>query len=484
MNSTVTTDSPRSSTPSTGTVRGLKPRQLTMMGLGGAIGAGLFLGSGKGVAAAGPAILISYIVAGALVVLIMWMIGELSAANPASGAFSTHAETAFGPVAGYTIGWLYWVQLAVVVAAEAGGAAAILTGVLQSAPAGTPIPPTWLLATVFMAVLTAVNMFAVSKYGEFEFWFAFIKVAVILAFLIVGALLLLGVLNGNSPGFSHFTDFAPKGAAGIGAGLLIVIFAFGGTEIVAIAAGETRNPEKSVATAIRTVAWRICVFYVGSVFIIVSILTPEAANSPEGPFAALLNVAGMPAAGTVMALVAVFALLSALNANIYGASRMLHSLAQRRHAPAHLKKTGTNNVPRAAVLWTVVFGFIAAMLEAIFPGKVLETLLAIVGSTIIVIWAAIAASQIKLRRSRDLATTPSAAPTTYRMPLFPYLSYTAVGLLVLIVIVAMLDDGTRTQLLLTFAATALIAASGAVVTRRTNKTPAHQEEPELQEDLA
>lgn len=463
------TTSKKTAGSSTRTVRGLKPRQLTMMGLGGAIGAGLFLGSGKGVAAAGPAILISYIVAGALVILIMWMIGELSAANPASGAFSTHAETAFGPVAGFTIGWLYWVQLAVVVAAEAGGAAAILTGVLQAAPAGTPIPPTWLLAAIFMAILTAVNMFAVAKYGEFEFWFAFIKVAVILAFLLVGALLLLGLINGNSPGLSNFTDFAPKGAAGIGAGLLIVIFAFGGTEIVAIAAGETKNPEKSVATAVRTVAWRICVFYVGSVFIIVAVLSPDEANAPEGPFAALLNVAGMPAAGTVMALVAVFALLSALNANIYGASRMLHSLAARRHAPAYLKKTATNSVPRAAVLWTVAFGFIAAMLEAIFPGKVLETLLAIVGSTIIVIWASIAASQIKLRRSRDRETTPSTAPATYRMPLFPYLSSAAVGLLALIIIVTMLDAGTRTQLLLTFAATAAIAFTGVAVTRRTSK---------------
>ncbi|MFW0772280.1 amino acid permease [Paenarthrobacter nitroguajacolicus] len=461
---------------STTTVRGLKPRQLTMMGLGGAIGAGLFLGSGKGVAAAGPAILISYIVAGALVILIMWMIGELSAVNPASGAFSTHAETAFGPVAGYTVGWLYWIQLAVVVAAEAGGAAAILTGVLKAAPAGTTIPPTWLLAAIFMAVLTAVNMFAVAKYGEFEFWFAFIKVAVILAFLLVGALLLLGILNGNSPGLTNFTDFAPKGIAGIGAGLLIVIFAFGGTEIVAIAAGETKNPEKSVATAIRTVAWRICVFYVGSVFIIVAVLTPEAANTPEGPFAALLNVARMPAAGTVMALVAVFALLSALNANIYGASRMLHSLASRRHAPAYLKNTATNSVPRAAVLWTVAFGFIAAMLEAIFPGKVLDNLLAIVGSTIIVIWASIAASQIKLRRARDLGTTPSTAPTTYRMPLFPYLSYATVGILVLIIIVSMIDSGTRTQLLLTFAATAIIALAGVAVTRRDTKTSARQKE--------
>lgn len=450
---------------STKTVRGLKQRQLTMMGLGGAIGAGLFLGSGKGVAVAGPAILVSYIVAGALVILVMWMIGELSAANPASGAFSTHAQNAFGQVAGYTVGWLYWIQLAVVTAAEAGGAATILTGILHNTLDGAAVPPTWLLGLIFMAVFTTINMFAVSKYGEFEFWFAFIKVAVILAFLLVGVLMLIGVIPGHAGGLSNFAHFAPSGLNGIGAGLLIVIFAFGGTEIVAIAAGETQDPQRSVATAIRTVAWRICIFYIGSVFVIVAILEPSQSDPPEGPFAAVLNVAGLPAAGNIMALIAVFALLSALNANIYAASRMLHSLSQRGYAPGALMRTGRNSVPRRAVLLTVMFGFVAGILEAIFPGKVLDTLLAIVGSTIIVIWISIAASQITLRHRRDRAN-PGVRPTTYRMPLFPFLSYLAVAMLVVIIVVGMLDAATRTQLLLTLTATVIIAITGVFVTRR------------------
>ena len=463
--------------PSTETVRGLKPRQLTMMGLGGAIGAGLFLGSGKGVAVAGPAILLSYIVAGALVILIMWMIGELSAANPTSGAFSTHAQNAFGPVAGYTVGWIYWVQLAVVTAAEANGAAAILTGILGPSLGGVAIPPTWVLSLLFMAVFTVINMFAVSKYGEFEFWFAFLKVGVILAFLVVGALMLLGVIPGHEGGLSNFTDFAPTGLAGVGAGLLIVIFAFGGTEIVAIAAGETADPQKSVATAIRTVAWRICLFYIGSVFIIVAVLKPSEADPPEGPFAAVLNVAGLPAAGSIMALIAVFALLSALNANIYAASRMMHSLAQREYAPAAIKRTAHNSVPRRAVLLTVTFGFVASILEAVFPGKVLDTLLSIVGSTIIIIWISVASSQITLRHRRE-RENPGVRSSTYRMPLFPFLSYFTVALLVLILVVAMLDPAARTQLLLTLTATALIAVTGVFVTRRsrqrTGSDPGHE----------
>ena len=470
--STTTSRTPeRTPDVSTATVRGLKPRQLTMMGLGGAIGAGLFLGSGKGVAVAGPAILISYIVAGALVVLVMWMIGELSAANPTSGAFSAHAQNAFGPVAGYTVGWLYWVQLAVVTAAEANGAATILTGILGESVAGIAVPPTWVLSVVFMAVFTVVNMFAVSKYGEFEFWFAFLKVGVILAFLVVGILMLLGVIPGHEGGLSNFTDFAPTGIAGVGAGLLIVIFAFGGTEIVAIAAGETADPQKSVATAIRTVAWRIVLFYIGTVFIIVAILKPSQADAPEGPFAAVLNVAGLPAAGSIMALIAVFALLSALNANIYAASRMMHSLAQRNYAPAAIKRTASNSVPRRAVLLTVSFGFIASILEAIFPGKVLETLLSIVGSTIIMVWISVSASQITLRHRRE-RENPGVKSTTYRMPLFPFLSYLTVALLVLIIVVAMLDPATRTQLLLTVTATILIAVTGIFVTRRTEQPAA------------
>ncbi|MDO4919849.1 amino acid permease [Kocuria sp.] len=471
----MSTTTPRASTQtpdtSTKTVRGLKPRQLTMMGLGGAIGAGLFLGSGKGVAVAGPAILVSYIVAGALVVLVMWMIGELSAANPTSGAFSAHAQNAFGPVAGYTVGWLYWVQLAVVTAAEANGAASILTGVLGGTFPDLAVPPTWLLSLLFMALFTVINMFAVSKYGEFEFWFAFIKVGVILAFLVVGVLMLVGVIPGHEGGLSNFKDFAPTGITGVGAGLLIVIFAFGGTEIVAIAAGETADPQKSVATAIRTVAWRICLFYIGSVFIIVAVLKPSQAGDPEGPFAAVLNVAGMPAAGFIMAMIAVFALLSALNANIYAASRMMHSLAQRNYAPAGIKRTARNSVPRRAVLLTVSFGFVASILEAMFPGKVLDTLLSIVGSTVIIIWIAVAASQITLRHRRE-RENPGVRSTTYRMPLFPFLSYLAVALLVLIVAVAMFDPAARTQLLLTVAATVLIGVTGIFVTRRTQQPAA------------
>ncbi|CEJ46185.1 membrane hypothetical protein [Xanthomonas citri pv. bilvae] len=227
----------------------LKPRQLMMMGLGTAIGAGLFLGSGVGIHAAGPAVLISYLIAGALVIIVMNALGEMAAAKPASGAFSVYAADAMGPTAGATVGWLWWFQIVVVIAAEAVGAAGLLATVWPA----LPVP---LLSLLFMATFTAINLLGVRNFGEFEFWFAILKVLAIVVFLLIGVALLAGWLPGvASPGLSNFTQnggFAPKGLAGIGSALLVVVFAFGGTEIVAVAAAETADPGRSLARTIRT----------------------------------------------------------------------------------------------------------------------------------------------------------------------------------------------------------------------------------------
>ncbi|WP_043889338.1 amino acid permease, partial [Xanthomonas hortorum] len=204
----------------------LKPRQLMMMGLGTAIGAGLFLGSGVGIHAAGPAVLVSYLIAGALVIIVMNALGEMAASKPTSGAFSVYAADAMGPTAGATVGWLWWLQIVVVIAAEAVGAAGLLASVWPA----LPVP---LLAVVFMATFTAINLLGVRNFGEFEFWFAILKVAAIVVFLLIGVALLAGWLPGVvSPGLSNFTQhggFAPKGLVGVGSALLVVVFAFGGT---------------------------------------------------------------------------------------------------------------------------------------------------------------------------------------------------------------------------------------------------------------
>ncbi|GAB3284243.1 amino acid permease [Sinomonas notoginsengisoli] len=442
----------------------MSPRQLTMMGLGSAIGAGLFIGSGAGIQAAGPAVLISYLVAGTLIIIVMWALGEMAAANPNSGAFSVYTGKALGPVAGATIGWLWWAQLVVVIAAEALGAAGLLATVF-------PMLPVWLMALIFMGFFTAVNLTGVRNFGEFEFWFALLKVAAIVAFLLVGAALLLGwIPNASSPGLSHFaidSGFAPNGMAGIATGLFVVAFAFGGTEIVSVAAAETRDPERSVGRAVRTVVWRIMVFYVGSIFVIAAVIPW---NSPElkSPFAGVLDMAGLPGAATVITLVAVVALLSALNANLYGASRMIFSLAERQEAPRALKALTGARVPALAVAASVAFGFIATVLELLFPDHVLPLLLNFVGSTCLVVWGSALVSQIILRRRADAAGTR----LPLRMAGFPWLSGFGVLLLAATFAVGLAGADSRTQLLSTFALVAVIAGGSWLRRRSLANQPA------------
>ncbi len=435
----------------------LKPRQLIMMGLGSAIGAGLFLGSGVGVQAAGPAVLLSYLVAGALVIIVMNALGEMAAAKPTSGAFSVYAADAMGATAGATVGWLWWVQLVIVIAAEAVGAAGLLATVW-------PVVPVPMAALAFMLFFTAINLLGVKNFGEFEFWFAILKVVAIVGFILIGIALLMGWLpDVASPGLSNFTGhggFAPKGLAGVGAALLVVVFAFGGTEIVAVAAAETEDPERSIARAIRTVAWRILVFYIGSLSVIIAVV-PWTSEALKSPFAAVLQVANIPGAATAITLIAVIALLSALNANLYGASRMMYSLAQRQEAPAVLGWADPRQVPIIAVLASVLFGFAATVMELLFPDKVLPVLLNIVGSTCLLVWTISLLSQLILRHraNRDGTRLP------FRMAGYPYLTVIGLGVLALIFGLLLSESHTRLQFLSMAALTAVIAISSEIARR-------------------
>lgn len=437
----------------------MKPRQLTMMGLGSAIGAGLFLGSGAGVQAAGPAVLVSYLVAGTLIILVMWALGEMAAAHPTSGAFSVYAERALGKTAGATVGWLWWLQLVVVIAAEALGAAGLLFSVW-------PAIPVWALALIFMVVFTAINLAGVRNFGEFEFWFAILKVAAIVLFLAVGAALLMGILpDVASPGLSNITDdFAPAGLGGVATALFVVIFAFGGTEIVSVAAAETEDPEHSVGKAIRTVVWRILVFYIGSVFVIAAVL-PATSDGLTSPFAGVLDAARIPGAGTAITLVAVVALLSALNANLYGASRMVYSLSERSEAPRFLSRVSGAGVPMLAVGVSVAFGFAATVLELLFPERILPALFQLVGSTCLVVWGTALVSQLILRHRADRDGTP----LPLRMKGFPGFTILGLVLLGLIFAVGFSADNSRAQLLSTFALVTCLAAACWIGARLTTR---------------
>ncbi len=426
-----------------------------MMALGSSIGTGLFIGSGQAIGAAGPAVLISFLIAGTIVILVMRMLGEMATAHPNSGAFSYYAEKAMGRVAGATVGWLWWLQVVVVIAAEATAAAQIISALW-------PALPQWLLALVFMLLFTVINLLGVRQFGEMEFWFAILKVGIIVIFLVIGTLLITGVLPSSSgPGFSNLFDhggFLPTGWAGVAAGLLIVMFAFGGTELVVIAAAETENAERNVGKAIRSVLWRIMVFYLGSALVMVTVLVwncPEAAN----PFASVLAEANIPYAREVTTLAIAVAVLSALNANLYGASRMIFSLSERGMAPKLLSRITGRQVPRYAVLASVSFGFIAVLLNYLDPENILRILLQLVGSTVLIMWTATIISQIILRRRADAAGVKLGLPMWF----FPYFSYMALGLIALVFILGFLDEGVRVQLLSTLSLAIVVALGSLIV---------------------
>lgn len=443
------TEVPTTTTTTKGLHPGLTRRQISMMGLGGAIGAGLFVGSGQAIGLAGPAVLISYLVAGAIVILVMAMLAEMVAARPSSGAFSSYAQKAMGRSAGSAVGWLYWIQLVVVIAAEATGAAGIIAGWVPGIPA-------WLWVLIFVVALSAVNLFGVRNYGRFEFWFAAVKVAAIIAFLVVGVCAIIGLIPGvPASGIGNLVDnggFAPNGITGIAAALLIVVFAFGGTEVVAIAAAESDDPARNIRRIVREVLVRILVFYIGSIFVIVAVLPWNDPAVLDGPFSAVLATIRVPGVDLVMSLIVVIALLSAMNANIYGASRMVFSLGERGLAPQGITRTSLKGVPYVAVLASVSFGFVTVGLNWAFPDVVLPALLNVVGSTLLVIWTATALAQIILRRRADR----DGIEMPMRMWGFPWLSWLCLVLLAGVIALAMIDPAARIQLLLTLGLTAVL----------------------------
>ncbi|MFE6778848.1 amino acid permease [Streptomyces sp. NPDC057702] len=440
---------------------GLKNRHLSMIAIGGVIGAGLFVGSGAGIAKAGPGILVSYAIAGLLVVLVMRMLGEMAAANPTSGSFSAYADRALGRWAGFTIGWLYWFFWVVVLAVEATAAAGILTE-------WVPDVPQWGWALLVMVVLTATNLASVGSYGEFEFWFAGIKVVAIAAFIVIAGLAVFGVLpDTEAVGTSHLTGdggFLPNGPGTILSGMLLVVFSFMGSEIVTLAAGESAEPAKMVSRATNSVIWRIGIFYLGSILLVVMLLPWNSqALLDDGPYVAALNEIGIPHAGTIMDVIVVTAVLSCLNSGLYTASRMAFSLGQRGDAPAAFARVDKRGVPAAAIWSSVVFGFVAVIFNYTSPDTVFEFLLNSSGAVALFVWMVICFSQLRMRPIIERETPER---HTVRMWLFPYLTYATIGLIVFILGYMLYDDEGREKMVLSLAVGALVLVTSLVLDRR------------------
>ncbi|MGW4595022.1 amino acid permease [Streptomyces sp. NPDC004457] len=451
MPSSTTTGTPPQQRTDASLSHGLKQRHLSMIALGGVIGAGLFVGSGAGIAAAGPSIVVAYALSGVLVMLVMRMLGEMSAAHPSSGSFSAHAERAIGPWAGFAAGWSFWVLLCTAVGLEGIGAAKIVQGWL-------PGTPQWMWVALFMVVFCGANLAAVKNFGEFEFWFAALKVGAISLFLVLGVLAVAGVLPGtDSPGASHLTDFLPHGSEGLLVGLLASVFAYGGLETVTIAAAESEDPVRGVASAVRTAMWRIALFYIGSMAVVVTLVPWDSEEVvAKGPYVATLDHLGIPGAGQLMNVVVLVALLSAMNANIYGSSRIAYSLVERGQGPKALARL-SGGVPRAAVLTSCFFGFVCVLLSYWRPDDVFPWLLNMIGAVILVVWIFIAVSQLLLRRRIE---REAPGRLVVRMWGFPWLTWVALAGMVAIFALMAREPDTRVQLYSTGGMTLVLAAVG------------------------
>ena len=425
--------------------QGLSQRQLSMIALGGVIGAGLFVGSGVVIKDTGPAAFLTYALCGLLIVLVMRMLGEMAAANPSTGSFADYAAKALGGWAGFSVGWLYWYFWVIVVGFEAVAGGKVLNYWFHA--------PLWLLSLCLMVLMTATNLFSVSSFGEFEFWFAGIKVATIVIFLVVGTVFVFGFLPGHHTNFSNLTSdggFFPKGVGAVFAAIVVVIFSMVGAEIVTVAAAESRDPELAVQRATRSVVARIGIFFVGSVFLLVVILPWNSVEVGASPYVAALGHMGLRGADQVMNAVVLTAVLSCLNSGLYTASRMLFVLADRRQAPAQLIKVSQRGVPYIAILCSSAIGFLCVIMAWVAPNTVFLFLLNSSGAIILFVYWLIALSQIILRHRT------SAEKLRVKMWFFPVLSILTLAGMTAVLVQMAFDRSARSQLWLSLLSWAVV----------------------------
>lgn len=407
--------------------RGLEQRHITLMSLGAAIGVGLFLGSASAIKLAGPGIILGYAFAGMIMFFIMRALGEMAIQKPVAGSFSQYARDYLGPLAGYITGWNYWFLWVVTCMAEITAAGIYMEYWF-------PNIPRWIWALVALVIMAAVNFLAVKAYGELEFWFALIKIVTIVFMIVVGlAMILFGFGNGGiATGISNIWKhggFLPNGITGVLMSLQMVMFAFLGIEMIGITAGEVKNPEKTLAKAIDTVFWRILLFYVGALFVIMSIYPWTEIGLKGSPFVLTFDKLGIPAAAGIINFVVLTAALSSCNGGIFSTARMLFNLAQHGEAPPSYGKLNKNGVPSFAVLATAGALLIGVVLNYFVPAKVFTWVTAISTFGAIWTWAMILLSQMRYRKGLTKEETKA---LKYKMPLYPLTSYFSLAFLLLV----------------------------------------------------
>jgi len=402
--------------------RGLKNRHLQMIALGGAIGTGLFYGSTSTIALAGPAVMLAYLLGGIVIFFIMRMLGEMAVDEPVSGSFSHYATKYWGKFPGFLSGWNYWFNYVLVSMAE-------LTAVGIYMQFWYPDLPQWIAALICLVVITAINLINVKLYGEFEFWMALIKIAAIVLMIVLGLYLLFSGPLSFPDNFHNIWEnggFLPNGWWGLAMATAVVMFSFGGIELIGITAGEAENPDKTIPRAINQVIWRILLFYVGTMAVLMALWPWNKVGVDASPFVQIFSNVGVVAAAHILNFVVLTAAVSVYNSAIYSNSRMLYGLASKDEAPEFLGQLSGRGVPVKGIFVSSGITLICVALNYFFPGKVFMYLMSIATIAATISWMTITITHIKFRKYCQ----EHGKKTKFQSPLYPFVNYVCILFLV------------------------------------------------------
>ncbi|MEK3798320.1 amino acid permease [Peribacillus sp. FSL H8-0477] len=422
--------------------RGLEERHITLMSLGAAIGVGLFLGSASAIKLAGPGIIVSYAIGGFIIYLVMRALGEMAIKNPVAGSFSRYARDYIGPFAGYITGWNYWFLWIVTCMAE-------ITAVGIYMQFWFPDTPQWAWALAALLIMTTVNFLSVKAYGELEYWFALIKIITIVLMIIVGfGMIFFGLGNGGDAiGFANLFEhggFLPNGVTGLIMSFQMVMFAYLGIEMLGVTAGEVKNPEKNLKRAINTVFYRIMIFYVLSLTVILSIYPWDAITGQNSPFVLTFEKIGIPGAAGIVQFVVLTAALSSCNSGIFSTARMLFNLAQQGESPKQFQRTTKSGVPGIAIIVSAIVLLFGVYLNYIVSDKVFGYVTSVATFGALWTWGTILITQLK---SRKIMSKQDLNRLQFKMPLFPLTSYVALAFLLFVTVVLAFSPVTRIALI-------------------------------------
>ena len=428
--------------------REMKSRHLFMISLGGVIGTGLFLGSGYAIGEAGPiGTILAYLVGGVLMYLAMVCLGELSVIMPVSGSFQAHATKYIGPGTGFMIGWVYWLSWALYVGLEF-----IAAGLLMGR--WFPDVPIWIWCALFIVLLFSINALSTKTFAETEYWFAGIKVLAVILFIGIGLCAMFGLITMDGTPAPFLSNIVadgvfPTGVTGVFIVMMTVIYAFQGSEIMGVAAGETEEPEKNIPKAIRTIVVRVVVFYILAIFVLSALVPWKQAGVLESPFVTVLDIIGIPYAADIMNFVILTAILSVGNTGLFACTRILYSLSKDGMAHKLFGKLNKRGVPMNALYVTLAFALLSLLTSFIAESTLFVVLLSVSGIGGTITWLIIALSQYRFRK-QYLKDGGKLEDLKYRVRLFPFIPILCITICILLFASTAIDPTQRVSLFLGF----------------------------------